>query len=416
MKMPSSIYALSCAALLTLGACQEYICDRTEQESSELVLLSHINANDSINFVYFGVSNGLYISSPFDPEVRLFVNDQPVDSVSHYKYDPPTILEGDHQIVDIDWRGNYLTYRIHYRFAEGDRIRIEASCIVQELEYDEWHTPINQPSRPAEGERTTAWAEVMVNSTAASISVDTLTIKGPKDYDEESQMQYTISVSDPAQSKDYYRLEIADDFEYTYQTPIGDIKTDSVMNIVGDGWSYTTPYVYYTGTAHITERHSRFDAKDDLILNGGDVQGSVSTNDGSSTVEFFPTTENLYHVFPDGVFNGRTADLKVMMPKHKYDWTTLTQYVSRNTRCVIRHVTRVRLHQLTAETYRYFKILSVLRDEDYEDYGTMMEPITTPQNVSGGIGYVSASMATEAIIEYPVQNFVHDGYFPVYTW
>ena len=59
----------------------------------------------------------------------------------------------------------------------------------------------------------------------------------------------------------------------------------------------------------------------------------------------------------------------------------------------------IRLLNLTADYYRYLKALNCLDDDDYDT--TLMEPVSLPCNVSGGIGFVGIATPREVVITFP---------------
>ena len=56
-------------------------------------------------------------------------------------------------------------------------------------------------------------------------------------------------------------------------------------------------------------------------------------------------------------------------------------------------------NDLTADYYRYLKALNCLDDDDYDT--TLMEPVSLPSNVSGGIGFVGVATPREVVITFP---------------
>ena len=59
----------------------------------------------------------------------------------------------------------------------------------------------------------------------------------------------------------------------------------------------------------------------------------------------------------------------------------------------------VRLLSITEAEYRYLKALNCLDDGDYDN--TLMEPISLPCNVIGGLGFVGVCSESRVIIELP---------------
>ena len=59
----------------------------------------------------------------------------------------------------------------------------------------------------------------------------------------------------------------------------------------------------------------------------------------------------------------------------------------------------VRLLSITEAEYRYLKALNCLDDGDYDD--ALMEPISLPCNVIGGLGFVGVCSESRVIIELP---------------
>ena len=59
----------------------------------------------------------------------------------------------------------------------------------------------------------------------------------------------------------------------------------------------------------------------------------------------------------------------------------------------------VSIYSLTEEQYRYQKALNTLDDENYEE--VLMEPVSIPTNVTGGLGFVGADSRTQFVLHIP---------------
>lgn len=394
--------AALCAAFVaafSATSCIEYLDDLTENEARTLMLTSLINGNDSINYVYVAASSALNITEPRGLQLSVLVNGVKLDSVKllsgEYKADYPT-SEMRNPIVNF-WSANDTTlfsrFRIRHRFHSGDHIRIEAkSDCCEEM----------------------AWGETVVPVAAAKITkVDTTIFLRQKTNHQ--AMQLNIDIEDNLATQDYFRLEVCSDIDFFYQTPIGgvdyvyeDIEETNENGLVIDRYRIM-PESNFTGRAQVTCRNYYFDNSEDIILTEGNSVNSVTTQtspSSSTTVEFFPTYENTQNVFSDAVFAAGKAQLKVFVDyNERINANVVRDYLTLYARYWYTPRTRVRVHSISQEYFRYLKVFSILSDEDYEDWGAVLEPMTTYQNVNGGIGFVTSSMAAEYVISFPQDSF-----------
>lgn len=110
----------------------------------------------------------------------------------------------------------------------------------------------------------------------------------------------------------------------------------------------------------------------------------------------FPTINNKYNIFNDNTFRDSYATLKVYTPLYQEYYPVEGHYYDHISR---KQTITVRLLSITEAEYRYLKALNCLDDGDYDD--ALMEPISLPCNVIGGLGFVGVCSESRVIIELP---------------
>lgn len=131
--------------------------------------------------------------------------------------------------------------------------------------------------------------------------------------------------------------------------------------------------------------------REDVILTDGHP-GNYDDEEN----ELFPTINNKYNIFNDNTFRDSYATLKVYTPLYQEYYPVEGHYYDHISR---KQTITVRLLSITEAEYRYLKALNCLDDGDYDD--ALMEPISLPCNVIGGLGFVGVCSESRVIIELP---------------
>jgi hypothetical protein len=214
-----------------------------------------------------------------------------------------------------------------------------------------------------------ARAETVVTQPVAALSVDTLT----RHYmGNPTLREVNVTLTDRAGEPNYYRLDIRHDLTLYIPT----VEAPTTMD------EYNIEHVIY---------HD-FYTDEEPVLN----DGRLPTTNNNELEEFFPSTavDNRYHLFPDTYFPDRsytlhcTAPLRENFGHFAYVDPDTDTYVTVEPHGIEATMT-VRLLSLSADYYRYLRLLTVMQGENYDS--ALMEPVILPTNVTGGLGFVTAA-------------------------
>ena len=257
----------------------------------------------------------------------------------------------------------FKKYRLTTVLHPGDNIRLEAT---------------------AENGRYHASAEVTVPQPIESLQVDT-SFAYLREYSRQTlYRQYEITLQDRPNEKNYYRLEILNNYHIQARHTVPSL--DEEGNQVTD--EYGTPlYVYKDTTFNYSD--CELINREDIIL----TDGNISHSDEDEDNVLFPIIHNKYNIFTDNSFPNSFATLKVYMPLIPKG---LNWYY--DVRASLLSST-VRLLSITETEYRYLKALNCLDDGDYDE--ALMEPVSLPCNVEGGLGFVGAAADARIKMEFP---------------
>ena len=197
-----------------------------------------------------------------------------------------------------------------------------------------------------------ATAEVQVPQPPQDFRVDTCTV--PLNMGSSivtPHRRYLVAVNDIANENNHYRLDIRNQFLVRYH--IYEYLRDEQGNFIEDE---NHNLIYTERDSLSTQVYSDLVNREDIILTDGNVSHSQEDEDN------------------------------LMFPRIDYGNTYCTQSI------------HIRLLNLTADYYRYLKALNCLDDDDYDT--TLMEPVSLPCNVNGGIGFVGIATPCEVVITF----------------
>lgn len=372
MKTRKRLHLIIYIALAAFfAACENEIPYDMGAQKPVLILNAMLDAGNTENLAHLHLSEGDHIGRINEATLSLFVNGKlaetpraisPEEEYAHIKD------QLNKEVYEALLRGvNYKKFRLTTALKPGDKIRLEAT---------------------AEGGKYHVYSEVTVPQPLQSLQVDTATALirdwGRMKY----YRQYRITLQDYPNEKNYYRLEIVNnkDFRCITRTPLEDEKGNFIKDENGD-------YIYTTSKdTVINYRFGELINREDVILTDGHV---TSSDDDENAM--FPAIENKYNVFADNRFSNSSATLKVYTPLYDDNYGIITNL--EYTRCYLKHTIIVRLISLPEIYYRYLQALNCLDDDDYDS--ALMEPISMPGNVVGGLGFVGVSSEIKYIIEMP---------------
>lgn len=344
MKTKAYLHLIIYIAIAGLAsACENEIPYNPGQQENQLILNALLDAGTTENYVHLSLSEGNKIRPVVSQAtLTLSVNGKPVES-------PRMVSPGKF----------LLTTVLH----PGDRLFIEAG---------------------AENGKYRATAEAAVPQPVSGIKVDTLTAFLQQGGGTRAFRQYLITLQDRLNERNYYRLDIRSDYEMQALVPSPKRRKDGTP--VTD--EHGSPIYEYKDTLLYYSDH-RLINREDVILTDGQV--SNSEEDEENTL--FPAITNKYNIFSDNRFSNSSATLKV------YTFPDLG-YIGRHDYTHIRLLsTTVRLLSLNREEYQYLRALNCLEDDNYDN--TIMEPVSVPSNVAGGMGFVSVSSEVQYRFIFP---------------
>ena len=334
-------------------ACENEIPYNPGQQNPQLIMNALLNAGQTENLVYLHLSEGNSIGRINEATLSLYVNDkqvEPPQAISpeeYYGNMQNQLDKGQYEALLKSMR--FKIFRLTARLQPGDNIRLEAT---------------------AEGGKYHVSSQVTVPRPLQSLQVDTCTALIRQWGSMRAHRQYRITLEDLPNEKNYYRLEIVNnkDFRCVIYTPNEDENGDYIKDENGD-------YIYtITKDTVVNYRYTELINREDVIL----TDGHVTSSDDDENAMFPTNIENKYSIFTDNRFTNSSATLKVYTPLYddNYDILQSLNY----TRC-------------------YLKALNCMDDEDYDE--ALMEPISLPSNVEGGLGFVGISSEIQYTIDMP---------------
>lgn len=371
MKTRMKLHLIIYIAFITLfTACENEIPYNLAEQDPLLIMNALIDTEKAENLVYLHLSKGDHIGRIEEATLTLYVNDKPVESPQsvspeeYYGY-----LEG--QLDDRAYEAllksmRFKMFRLTTAFRPRDEIRLEAT---------------------AEGGLYRVSAKVSVPQPLQSLQVDTCTALIRQWGSMRHYRQYRITLEDRPNEKNYYRLEVVNnkDFHCTTRRIREDENGDYITDENGD-------FIYDTKDTIVNYRYTELINREDVILSDGHV---TSSDDDENAM--FPVIDNKYNIFTDSRFTNSSATLKVYTPLYDDNYDILNNLTY--TRCTLKHTITVHLLSLTESYHRYLKALNCMDDDDYD--GALMEPISLPNNVEGGLGFVGVSSEIQYVIEMP---------------
>lgn len=367
VKLYLIIYIVT--ALLLTG-CENEISYNSRNQKPLIVMNALLDAGSTENFVYLHLSEGYSIGRINQATLSLYVNGQLTEEPQPMT--PQEIYEGLSEenygkdvYEQIIKNIKFKKFRLRTTFHPGDRIRLEATA--------------------EEGEYRVS-SEVIVPQPVQSIKVDTCISKILQWSSMRDYRKIEVTLHDLPNAKNYYRLDIQNNYRIYARYPVPSLDEDGKQETNENG----TPLVWYKDTVfNYTDRE--LINREDIIL----TDGHISHSDQDEENAMFPSISNKYNIFTDNQFTNSSATLKVYTAFH-LDY--LSGYDSVHSTLLS---LTVRLLSLSKEEYLYLKGLNCMDDDDYDT--TLMEPVSLPSNVEGGLGFVGISAEANVNIEFPVK-------------
>ncbi len=371
MKLHLIIY-ITIVGFLT--ACENEIPYNPGQQDPQIIMNALLETGQAENDVYLHLGEGYSIEHLNEATLFLYINGKIAETPKAVS--PEEIyghLEGelDKDIYESLLKSiRFKKYRLTSTLHPGDNIRLEATA-----ENGKYH----------------ASAEVTVPQPIESLHVDTC-LAYLREYSGQTlYRQYKITLQDRPNEKNYYRLDIWNDRSYycKWKEYLED-ENGSLIKVEDEDGSWHWASIP-RDTTILAPRQNEIINREDVILTDGHP-GNYDDEEN----ELFPTINNKYNIFNDNTFRDSYATLKVYTPLYQEYYPVEGHYYYHISR---KQTITVRLLSITEAEYRYLKALNCLDDGDYDD--TLMEPISLPCNVIGGLGFVGVCSESRVIIELP---------------
>lgn len=363
------------AVFFGLPSCENEIPYNPEMRQPCLVMNALLEAGeDKTNEVYLYLSTGDNLDKVNDDaKLTLYVNGQLAETPQAFKPEEIYLYPGE-WLSPEDYETllkniHYKKYRLSTPLKPGDLVRLEAT---------------------AQGSSLRATAEVQVPQPPQDFRVDTCTV--PLNMGSgivTPHRRYLVTINDAVNENNYYRLDIRNQFLVRYH--IHEYLRDEQGNFIEDE---NHNLIYTERDSLSTQVYSDLVNREDIILTDGNVSHSQEDEDNL----MFPRIENKYNIFTDNRFRNSSATLKVYTRLYD-DFTANALHGITYGKTYCTQSIHIRLLNLTADYYRYLKALNCLDDDDYDT--TLMEPVSLPCNVSGGIGFVGIATPREVVITFP---------------
>lgn len=380
MNMKTRLYLLYIVTIVLTTACENEIPYNSENRQPQLIMNALLDTGKKTNEVFLHLSEGNSIGRLNEATLTLFVNGRVAETPRALS--PEEIIGSPESGTPIYHYIPHKQFHLTTPLHPGDNIRLEAT---------------------AENGQYRVSAEVTVPHPVESLYVDTCLAYLHGGNGEELYRQYKITLQDRSGEKNHYRLDIENLFEYRcqYREYIKDENGNPVLDESSGEWLYV-------------EKESIFNQSIGWIINREDViltDGKPGSSDDEEDT-LFPTIDNAYNIFTDNRFSNASATLKVYTPHYNDYYPMVDGYypfqnyypgeeyeMPKFDLIYYKHTIFVRLLTLTESEYRYLQALNYLNDDDYSE--ALMEPVSLPNNVKGGLGFVGVASERKIIIDLP---------------
>lgn len=339
---------LAAAAAVFLCACEKEVDFHRDDIPAQLQMNAQLCVGDTIHAVYLAVSKDVKVESVTSGSVTCFVNGTKVadgvrDDRDDALFERESTTEADGYSAS-GMRQTRFTFKAD--FQPGDTVRIEAT---------------------ADGGAYKAYSEVTVPYAPAISITDTVCQQNPAVTYSDQVYRIKLQGQDIAGENSFYRLtadyERRDDL-YIYLDWVDEDQKHQVLH-------------YSKGLV--------IDKSNDPILQDGAPAGDIDLTGAS---------ENTYNVFSDRLFKDGSFSITfsvypefVQMPAG-YAFQYAEWDVTFN----------ARVWGISGGEYNYLKAMGIY---DYTDGdATFTEPVSFPDNVEGGVGFVSISTPSTASVKF----------------
>lgn len=350
MKITRILIMSSLAAGLTLAACscEKEVTFHRDDIEAQLQMNAQMCVGDTVHAVYLAVSRDVRIENISSGSVTCFINgEKAADGVQDNSPDQTFFKEGSAAVGGLApsyARQTRFTFKAD--FHPGDIVRIEAT---------------------ANGGACKAYSEVTVPYAPAISIADTVCQQNPAVNYSDKVYRIKIQGQDIKGENSFYRLTA--DYER---------KDDLYCD-----WDWVSE-----DERHLVNRRSdglRIDKGNDPILQDGAPAEDVDLTGAS---------ENIYNVFSDRLFKDGSFSIVFSVDPDFVQMPTGYAYQYAESDITF----NARVWGISEGEYNYLKALSIY---DYTGGdATFTEPVSFPDNVEGGVGFVSISTPSTASVKF----------------
>lgn len=336
------IFLISLLAL-ALSSCETYISLEELSPENALWVNSYISTVDSLHSVRIVMAGKSGYRTVSSAHLQAFVNGRLVDETD--------------SLFDSGIGYNKLIKKMTFNadIAPGDELRLVIDADNQHVEVKE-----------------TALEPVPI------VSVDTsYVVRYSENHYSRACRKYSIRVNDRSGEANYYRIVVYLD------------RKDFVEEVERDPYSEKEPEHYPGEFLSSTTTELKLDNTSEPLLNK-DV--SFLKDPGSGIYNYF---ENKYDIFTDSGF--KDGEYVFQLYSNEADERA---YISAPYKVKVRvqRKIRVSLQTMSRDSYCYMDFLAY---DESDQFGYYFPDVICPNNVKGGIGFVSIMSADEYVIELP---------------
>ncbi len=361
--------------LLLAGACTDIIDYDFSKVEPELMVLGWLDQSTSFQTVCVSLSEGGLIKSVEDATVICYVNDKQVASVTAIQEEKD--VYSSHSPFEIAYSGKRAELQLPVSFSAslkpGDKVRLTVDA--------------NHGTYQASTPELTVPDPVEITNVATShVTVAHL------DYSED-YLQIRADVPDRKGEDNWYCVSIREVSHGTY------LFKDDGPNL----------FVSANKTAYIQ------DLDDPILLDGNLSQSNLNIFDFSGNGEFA--------CFSDQMFRDGTAHLRMnILSRHNGEdsFRLLGKRLAETygtdildgrvfDKVIASCQLQIRLSQCSQDAYYYLRTLRTISSDGYDP--RIVEPVTVPSNIIGGIGFVDIVNTAVACIDlhareeqYPIED------------
>ena len=350
--MRTSILPIFLLLLTVLSACSREI-PFPETEGELIVLNALLSTDETEHTLFLSLSSPQEGNRPLSgAQVRCTVGDGPA-------------IPAEEGIT----RDNATQYHFEASIRPGDRVRIEAG-----------------------GEGLRAVAQAIAPPAPLPAAVDTLSRDG--------RMYFTLHVRERQDQPDYWQLRLS----YRWREQIDYYWRERNPYPENPDFDFT-PGMYIDTHMNVSGQELPLDPGEDPVLNDGYTPQSVidryyNTNAGF-LFEFSPV--NKTRIFSDHLFSGSEADVRFSTDAEPLRWIDGgsgggNEWQRLHYRCT--RTLTLRLLALNEESWAYLGAVNRQKNRNGFNY-LLVEPVTFPSNVEGGLGFLSVASAAPIEIAFP---------------